>query len=222
MPLSTFYIPPYWGKIFELNKLLYENPDVKYFIWIDSDATIINVNKLNNLINELSFYNMIISNDIPPWYGMFNDGVFIIKNNDIGRQIISKWITYYNKDMWDFINDTWTCKSYWSGPEYEQGSFTSYILTDDNFNKYIKNLNYYVLNNNSFINTHDDTICVHLAGFYKNEIKEINYFYKNIMIEHINNTIKYDIYWINVLFQIYCVIIIWLIVLLIICIVIKK
>ena len=47
MPLSTFYIPPYWGKIFELNKLLYENPDVKYFIWIDSDATIINVNKLN-------------------------------------------------------------------------------------------------------------------------------------------------------------------------------
>ena len=35
---SSFAVPPYWAKIFEINKLLSEKPYIDYIIWLDSDA----------------------------------------------------------------------------------------------------------------------------------------------------------------------------------------
>jgi hypothetical protein len=39
---SSFYVPPYWAKIFEIYKLLKQYTDIEYFVWLDSDAFFMN------------------------------------------------------------------------------------------------------------------------------------------------------------------------------------
>jgi len=191
---STENVPPYWAKVFETNKILNENNDIDYVIWVDSDAFFIdsNSNKLNNLLNKYSNYSMIISSDMPPWeYNDFNAGVYIIKNDENGKNILNKWLSYYNKDKWNFnnLNNKWICNGPWAGIDYEQGSFVEYILKDNEYNKYIIKLPYYILNNNNCTDYNDISLTTHLAGDYKNDLSiynDCNKFLENI-IENFNN-----------------------------------
>jgi hypothetical protein len=163
--------PPYWDKIFEIKKIMDTRNDIDYIYWLDSDAFLLNYNNNNfqKFLHENDKYSILITNDMPPWTAKFNAGAFIIKNNNIGKEVINKWISYYNPNKWKYDNNVkkWTTQSQWAGDDYEQGSFIKNILEDKNYSEHIKVFPYNILNNNSCIENTENTISVHLAGDHK-------------------------------------------------------
>ena len=165
--------PPYWGKIAKIRDILNEIKltDVDYVFWVDSDAFFINFSKerLFSFLDKHNNYDFICTHDMPPWNTDFNAGVFIVKNSDNGRNIISKWLSYYHPNVWKYDESLkkWSTDAEWAGVEYEQGAFSSYILKDSELSKYIVRLPYYYLNNNNCSDNLEDALVVHLAGEHK-------------------------------------------------------
>ena len=171
---SSFHVPPYWSKVFEINKILsLSNDNELYVYWIDSDAFFVNFDKLENLIQTNTAYSMIISKDMPPWEdGEFNAGSFLVKNDQMGRDIMQTWTLLYDATRWKCNNASWTADSGWSGSDYEQGSFIDHILLNKKYVNAIKQLPYYILNNNSCRSV-EDTIVTHLAQDHKENIQTV-------------------------------------------------
>jgi hypothetical protein len=194
MELGSHPVPPYWAKVFELEKIMLQNPHVDYVMWIDSDAFLLNFSKskLDKLLATHSDSAMIITGDMPPWeQGEFNAGCFIIKNNEIGLKIIAAWRNCYNKYEWSFEGgNKWSTKSVWGGPAYEQGAFISKILTNDLYVPSIVQLPYTVLNNNSCSENTDSTIVTHLAGEHKEDKEKV---------AACRATFSYSVPWIQIL-----------------------
>ena len=165
-------VPPYWGKVFEIDRILNDNSNVDYIFWIDSDAFFINFhkNKILNLLTKNSDYSMIITKDPPPWKMKFNAGSFIIKNDSYSREIFSYWKTLYNPNNWWIEDDKWKTDKPYAGNDYEQGTFTTHILTNNQYSSHIKTVPYYILNNTSCTENTNETIVTHLAGNYKNDL----------------------------------------------------
>ena len=170
---STANVPPYWGKIVELQRLL-ADPSRDYVMWLDSDAFLYKFDKarFTQFLNTNSAYSMIISGDMPPYTSPFNAGSFIVKNDEAGRTIVDTWMSAYHPDKWSHANGKWTTSGMWAGPEYEQGAFVANIFYKDEFVPHIKKVHYSVLNNNSCIHNTDNTLVVHLAGPHKE--KKVN------------------------------------------------
>lgn len=167
---SSYNVPPYWGKVFEIYKIIKKQPNLSYIIWLDSDAVFYNFDKIKliALLNDNIDYSFIMSKDMPPWEtNDFNAGSFIVKNDEIGLEIIKKWMTYYNPDKWYNVNDEWLTNAQWADEDYEQGSFSKYIYHDKKFFKYIKQLPFYILNNNNCSDNNSDIVVSHLAGYHK-------------------------------------------------------
>ena len=167
-------LPPYWKKV-KLVKDLLKTKNYKYVMWLDTDATIINLHKklLNFIENLIENKDMLISNDMPPWTSdNFNAGVWIVKNTNNGKKIMEEWLKNYRKDLWSKQGGKWSCKNcIWAKyPGYEQGVFQEKIL-----NKYknnIKQVNWKYLNN-PYYKKNDKGIINHFANHYKNEINKI-------------------------------------------------
>ena len=174
---SSYNVPPYWGKIFELYKIFHLFPEIDYFMWLDSDAFFIyfDYNKLQLFLNKYNEYSMIITSDMPPWdcECEFNAGSFFIKNDDNGKEILKEWIQYYNPNNWNYDNNIWTTQSIWGGIDYEQGAFINYIYSNPKLRKYIVQLPYYYLNNNN-LQYQNETITMHLAAGFKKDINLVN------------------------------------------------
>lgn len=171
---SSFHVPPYWAKIFEMYKYLKMYTDINYFVWLDSDAFFVHFDnqRFQDFLKTYDYYSIITSRNMPPWNiswnkKFFNAGSFIVKNDIHSHYIMKEWITKYNPNKWQYIDSKWETDSEWSGVDYEQGSFVKYILNDSLYNKRIANLPYYFLNNNNCENNINDTIVVHLAGYHK-------------------------------------------------------
>lgn len=170
-------VSPYWGKVFEIDKIL-TNPNnltIDYIFWLDSDAFFLNFNKnkLDNFLNSYSNYSMIITKDPPPWPANFNAGSFIVKNDKYGREIVSYWKTLYNSNNWWRENNAWKTNSPYAGDDYEQGAFATKILTNKKYSEHIKIVPYYILNNSSCTEYFDETIVTHLAGDHKNNLIKV-------------------------------------------------
>ena len=167
-------LPPYWKKV-KLVKDLLKTKKYKYVMWLDTDATIINLHEklyifIENLIENKD---MLISNDMPPWTSdNFNAGVWIVKNTNNGKKIMEEWLKNYRKDLWSKQGGKWSCKNcIWAKyPGYEQGVFQEKIL-----NKYknsIEQVSWKYLNN-PYYNKNDKGVINHFANHYKNEINKI-------------------------------------------------
>jgi hypothetical protein len=182
---SSYNVPPYWGKVFEIYKIMIKRPELAYIIWLDSDAVFYNFNqnKLINLLNDNIDYSFIMSKDMPPWeYGEFNAGSFIVKNDNFGLDIIKYWMKLYNPDKWIYFNNEWLTESNWANEDYEQGSFIKYIYKNKNYAQHIKQLPFYILNNNNCSDNNPNIVVSHLAGYHKeNEVT------KNNCIQSFNN-----------------------------------
>lgn len=167
MKKSAHHVPPYWGKIFELKRIMDKTAQNSYIMWLDSDAFISNPANLEKLLKENPQFSMFITGDMPPYLSSFNAGSFIIKNNEVGKEIIHKWTKLYNSNDWTFNNGKWKTNKSWAGEAYEQGSFVKYILPFYKSSNAIKIMKYYILNNNDCKHLHKNTISVHLAGIFK-------------------------------------------------------
>jgi len=184
---SLFNVPPYWAKIFEIKKIINENPSINYFIWLDSDAFLFSFNykKLQNFLLKFQNYSIIMTWDMPPWTGKFNAGSFIIKNDKNSKNILNKWISYYNSSKWKFQNNNWITNSEWAGIDYEQKSFVIYILENKKYKNFIIQLPYYYLNNNNCTSYKDNTYIVHLAKKHKENINVVQSCLEIIKIKYL-------------------------------------
>lgn len=172
-------IPPYWAKIYLLQKLL---PFFDYILWIDSDATLVNINNLDFFISKIiENKDMVISGDMPPWVrnSPFNAGVFCVKNSKIGQEIVNEWMSKYNSKKWKKdSSNKWKCRGRacnWAGANYEQGSFVRYILPKYRDN--IKTVSWKYINN-PFYDKRTKAI-FHFAAEYKEILEKI---YKTITL----------------------------------------
>ena len=184
---SSFHVPPYWQKLYELEKCMTDYPFIEYFMWLDSDAFLVDFSKskMKKFLDQYSEYSVIISRDMPPWQeGEFNAGSFIFKNDEMGKIILKDWISKYNPDNWSYENSKWSTPSAWSGIDYEQGAFVKKILSNPIYENNIKQLPYHILNNNSCTSNLDDNISVHLANYYKED--------ENLVQNCIENFIKVE------------------------------
>jgi hypothetical protein len=170
---DQYNISPYWVKVKIIHDLM-NNSDIKYkgFIWLDTDAVIINNNKLYNINTitnmDKSFF---ISHDNPKYgKGMLNCGIFIIKNNNIGKEIMNKWISGYDSSTWKLVNNRWSTTGPWVGITYEQGFFNQIIYP--NYMNHIHELNWKLLQNN---NPNDEEAIV--SHFAFEDKKLINKYY---------------------------------------------
>lgn len=170
-------VPPYWGKVFEIDKIITDksNSNIDYIFWIDSDAFFLNFNKnkLIDFLNKYSEYSMIITKDPPPWKMNFNAGSFIVKNDSYSLEIFSYWKSLYNENNWWIEDNKWKTNKPYAGDDYEQGAFASNILTNNQYSTHIKVVPYYILNNTSCTENTDETIITHLAGKHKNDIATV-------------------------------------------------
>jgi hypothetical protein len=122
-------VPPYWIKVYEIQKLLSR---YDYVLWIDSDAvfhdTRARLESLSSLLSDEEF--LIISSDSPMGVfgslrpAAFNAGVWMIKNTSIARVFMEDWITSFNPERWFLGRDRrWYCDACeWAGKFYEQGA----------------------------------------------------------------------------------------------------
>ncbi len=141
-------IPPWWRKVFFVNKIMNENYD--YVIWMDKDVAFLNHNiNLHSLLNYYSDAILLTSND-PVFdiyskhkyfinkfggYGKYhiNAGFFVLKNNSVGKELLQSWLSYYNPEQWCNVKTKSDCKlshsfgnwkttGYWSQDTFEQGA----------------------------------------------------------------------------------------------------
>lgn len=148
----------YWCKIqLVLSEL--ENPDndYDYIIWMDSDTIIKNINiNLSDILNKFSS-DIFIASDNLATYDLINAGVFIVKNNDIGKQFLKDCISDVKKEC---FNEDGKLKGLWAASCYEQGQMN--LKISDKYSTHTT-----VLPNNIILNygtCFDDVFIMHLYG----------------------------------------------------------
>jgi hypothetical protein len=181
---SDFQMPPYWQKIYELDKCMTDNPKIQYVMWLDSDAFLVNFSrsKMQAFFDKYKDYSVIISRDMPPWEdGEFNAGSFLVKNDEMGKTIVKDWMSKYNSDHWKYENSKWTTETAWAGEDYEQGAFVKHILNNSTYKNHIMQLPYHILNNNTCNSNLDENISVHLAAKFKEDANLVDTCMKNFI-----------------------------------------
>ena len=111
---TSHALPPYWAKIAILRAMMSDTPACDVLMWLDSDAGM----RFSNVGSILTLWTsdgvaMLATTDPPPFHGKFNAGVFAIKNSDVGKAILTKWLSYYNPKQWtrDAKTGGWSCAS---------------------------------------------------------------------------------------------------------------
>jgi hypothetical protein len=130
---KPYYMPPWWIKVKLVKDILSTN-NYKGALWLDTDAVIHNQEMcLDNLIKKDK--SMYYSGDPPFWDAEFNAGVWLIKNDIYGKEILEKWINSYSPKDWAIENNKWITSGEWAGSTYEQGAFLKYVKP--NFEQYV-------------------------------------------------------------------------------------
>ena len=174
-------LPIYWKKIQLVNDIL-EKGEFDYVMWLDSDTLIIDKTiPLEFILDDNS--SIYMGKDKNSKLNL-NAGVFVIKNNNIGRNFLKECIdVYINRDICKDKNGNYALNGKWSGECYEQGIMNELIKT-----KYFNNFN--LLDGHVVLNTETpNTTCfiLHLFGG-----TETNKEYKrNIAFRYINENDKY-------------------------------
>ena len=122
------HLPPWWIKVFLIEEIL-RTQNIQGVLWLDSDACIYDHSvKLESLLEgNKSFY---MSPDNRVWQAPFNAGVFMVRNDDRGREIMSYWKSLFQPENWSQDPQTrvWQSTGTWAGETYEQGAFGSKVL----------------------------------------------------------------------------------------------
>jgi hypothetical protein len=133
-------LPHYWIKVKETMDLLHSGR-YKGVLWIDTDAVIVQPQRtLDSFFTtdkekETSPHkketspHMVLSRDTVRWgHGEFNAGVWLIRNTEQGRQLMTEWMDTYQPNTWWKENGSWKSSGPWSDVTYEQGAFIKYMI----------------------------------------------------------------------------------------------
>ena len=172
---NNLELPVYWKKIQFIFEIL-QNEDCDYVLWLDSDAFITDDTiPLESLIELSPNSSIFIGKDLtfnifPPYCA----GVFMIKNDEFGKNFLSDCInTYINSDCKD--GNKYSLKGAWAGDCYEQGVMNKLINTK--YKKYVFEIpQSFVLNTGTISN---NTVISHIFGNKNDAYRKIVSFLKN-------------------------------------------
>lgn len=105
----------------------------------------------------------------PGWNGDINIGVFVVRNTEMGRQLMTDWIGRFNPMKWSRRSDgTVECEGcVWAGEEFEQGAFAKHILDNHRYCDHIGVLREGLVNYNG-----NEAFFKHWPGSLKGYIPE--------------------------------------------------
>jgi hypothetical protein len=148
--------PVYWKKLVYVDYYLDLHVNFDYVMWIDTDAFVMRNMKIEAIVEQYNDPDIVLyiardnngQSDDP-----FNAGVFIVKNNQLGKQFIRECI--YSLKANCKKNGKYDLGTVWAGNCYEQGTMNKLI-----------NLKYYgntgvvptnIINNTYIPNKNDQT-----------------------------------------------------------------
>lgn len=156
-------VPTYWAKTFAMRDLL---PYYEGLVWMDSDAAV-----YDHTISFQQFFDRYLDSsfigcpDPPQWGSPFMAGVFMVRNDEHGREIMEAWCNTFEevRDKWVKRNGIWSCNCRWAGPDYEQGAFVK-IMKDARYRSHINMLPWHTFHEFRFPVTIPGTFAVHFAS----------------------------------------------------------
>jgi GR25 family glycosyltransferase involved in LPS biosynthesis len=117
---EKYELPPWWIKV-KICKELLESDKYSGVMWLDTDAVIYDCSKSLDIFTSDKTIDFFIAKDPPVWGAPVNAGVWIVKNTQVGKNIMRDWFNKYDKTKW--IKNTTIQKSYetvdykkWSNP----------------------------------------------------------------------------------------------------------
>lgn len=130
-------IPPYWRKVFLVDKYL--KLGYSFVVWIDSDAVLVNETEFQKCIDiEMKDFSMAFSSNpgilrkeawpFRLWAAPFCAGVFIFKSTEAAFNILKDWKNAFNPSLWSRVEKKWIAVGNYGGESYEQGSFEVHIF----------------------------------------------------------------------------------------------
>jgi len=130
---SPYSLPVYWWKLQKMQELM--DTDAEYLMWMDSDTMFCNHDfKLEHLISLAPDASIFIAKDylfgyVSQYFASYCAGVFIIKNNDVGKRFVAECIDTYLNSGECKCKETgsYTLNGIWAGPCYEQGVMNTLI-----------------------------------------------------------------------------------------------
>ena len=141
------FMSPYWTRVFDLERILHMSPDNSLVTYFDADAipraAVKNIS-IEAFVESIdsdrrsrgeSLSDFYVSEDPAVKFdflygGVFNSGVFIVRNTPGLRKLVKKWMSMYNAGhKWYRKNEKWECEIYdrtclWSFKGYEQFALT--------------------------------------------------------------------------------------------------
>jgi hypothetical protein len=141
------FMSPYWTRVFDLERLLYKSPENSLIMYFDADAVPraavknISIEAFVDSIDSCrrsrgEFLSDFYVSEDPAvtldfmYTGVFNSGVFIVRNTSELRNLVKRWMSMYNNGhKWHRKNNKWECEIYdrsciWSFKGYEQYALT--------------------------------------------------------------------------------------------------
>jgi hypothetical protein len=141
------FMSPYWTRVYDLLNICRQSPENSLIMYFDADAiprsTVKNIS-IESFVESIDNGKRSVGDSTSDFYvsedpavkfdlfygGVFNSGVFIVRNTPDMRALVKKWMDMYNNGhKWYRKNDKWECKIYdrtclWSFSGYEQYALT--------------------------------------------------------------------------------------------------
>lgn len=161
---NTLNLPVYWWKLQAIRDIFNIDNSVEYILWLDSDSIISHKNiPLEYLIDLSPESSIFIGRDWPnKETNAFCAGVFLIKNNDIGKMFINECLCKYlsNDKCKDNEKGNYILNGKYAGECYEQGVMNK-LLNEERYIKHMFEIpNTFLVNGpNAF-----GAVIVHLYG----------------------------------------------------------
>ena len=148
-------IPPYWRKVQLTIDTLKNNPSCQGVMWLDTDAAFADYNKKieDYTKSDKSMYISKQSN------GPFNSGVWFVRNDAKGLEIMNSWMESYKQTVWTKNGSSWETTGSFGGPNYEQGAF--FDLVYPRYTAKIEHYEWYILQSQTLS---EEVFTVHLFG----------------------------------------------------------
>jgi galactosyl transferase GMA12/MNN10 family len=137
-------IPPFWVKTWYVYDQMLQHPETEFIVWMDSDAVVANHHYLLEQVINLSDPTKLLWISYDPsitvhWLiykrKTVNTGVFVIRNNEQGRELMQDWKNMFRKEEWRVKDGQWSCNGYYSGRKYEQGALNLLLTRKQVWNK---------------------------------------------------------------------------------------
>lgn len=133
--------PVYWRKVQHVRDLVgSDQHDCDYVMWMDADAAMATtpselVRVAADWAPPSADFIGAGDNEAMAWHARFNAGVFLVRRNKGGQDIVNRWDDEWHsvKDSWrEDENGKWHTDATWAGDKYEQGAFRTKLLDEPN------------------------------------------------------------------------------------------